>query len=90
MVDLAAMLVSRVQSSKSTALAFDHPAVGAVSEARLRSTLKALAYPRHFIANKKANREARDWLREDLRCLGYQVELQGTTITSWPARFSRS
>lgn len=54
-----------------------HPALEAISPASLRSTVEALNYPRHYSVNPQANREARDWIREELRCFGYEVALQG-------------
>lgn len=51
--------------------------MAAVSAARLRSTVEQLNYPRHYVANRGANERARDWLVEELRCLGYDVRLQG-------------
>jgi hypothetical protein len=70
------MLISRVQKP-GTAGSFRHAALDAISKERLRATVEALAYPRHFTSNHKANREARDWIYEDLRCLGYRLALQG-------------
>lgn len=52
-------------------------AVGAVSAARLRRTVEALAFPRHFTQERDANRRAREWITEELRSLGYLIEFQG-------------
>ncbi len=52
-------------------------AVGSVSAARLRRSVEALAFPRHFTQERDANRKARDWIAEELRGLGYTVGLQG-------------
>jgi hypothetical protein len=70
------MLVTRVQRPR-TAASLQHPALDAIAEARLRATVAALAYPRHYTANRAANRQARDWIRAQLSGLGYRVELQG-------------
>ena len=47
------------------------------SSARLRETVEALNYPRHYNANPEANLRARDWLVAHLEDLGMQVSLQG-------------
>jgi Zn-dependent M28 family amino/carboxypeptidase len=70
------MKVSRVEGM-GTVGGFQHPALREISGERLRRTVESLAYPRHFIANRRANREARDWIYEELRCLGYSPTLQG-------------
>ena len=70
------MLISRVQATDA-AEKFQHPALDAISESRLRAVVEALAYPRHFIVNRQANINARDWIADDLRALGYRIELQG-------------
>lgn len=70
------MRISRVTAS-GTPPGFQHPAIQAISADRLRATVEALAYPRAFVENRKANREARDWIHEELRCLGYHLKLQG-------------
>jgi hypothetical protein len=54
-----------------------HGAVEAVSEEKLRGTVETLAYPRDYEVQRSANEKARDWLREELRCYGYEVRLQG-------------
>ena len=54
-----------------------HFAVAAVSPASLRSTVEALSYPRHYVANREANLRARDWLCQELRGMGCEVTLQG-------------
>lgn len=48
-----------------------------VSAAKLRSTVEELNYPRHYVANRDSNEQARDWLVEELRSMGYDVRLQG-------------
>lgn len=70
------MKISRVEGS-GTGGSFQHPALREISAERLRRTVESLAYPRHFIANRRANREARDWIYEELRSLGYSPTLQG-------------
>lgn len=52
-------------------------AIRTVSAARLRRSVEALAAPRHFTAEPEANQRARNWIVEQLRSLGYAVELQG-------------
>lgn len=71
------MLISRSKAGAADLLAA-HPAVKSVSAARLRSTVEALNYPRHYVAQRKDNERARDWLVDDLRCLGFVVRLQGS------------
>lgn len=70
------MLISRVQRPR-TRDSLQHPALDAISEQRLRATVDALAYPRHFLENPSANRQARDWICAHLAGLGYHVDLQG-------------
>lgn len=71
------MMITHAARSEHAA-AFQHPALAAISPGALRSTVEALDYPRHYAVNPQANREARDWIREELRCTGYEVTLQGT------------
>lgn len=70
------MLITHAKASSASATAL-HPAMAAVSVAKLRSTVEQLNYPRHYVANRDANERARVWLVEELRCLGYEVRLQG-------------
>lgn len=70
------MTISRVAEPRGEG-SFQHPALREVSTTRLRATVEALAYPRSFVENRSANREARDWIHEELRCLGYRVRTQG-------------
>jgi hypothetical protein len=70
------MLITHAKIGSASATAF-HPAMADVSVAKLRSTVEQLNYPRHYVANRAANEQARDWLVEELRCLGYDVRLQG-------------
>ncbi len=48
-----------------------------ISPVSLRETVEALAYPRHYQVNREANEKARDWVFEELRCSGYDVECEG-------------
>lgn len=48
-----------------------------ISEAHLRQTVEALAYPRHYVAQRTANERARDCVREQLLALEYEATLQG-------------
>jgi hypothetical protein len=87
---ISAMLISKVQTP-ITAQSLQHSCLDAVSPDRLRATVESLAYARHFIENKKANRQARDWICDDLRALGYEIQLQGdydNIIASLPRRSS--
>lgn len=52
-------------------------AAGTVSAVRLRRSVEALAFPRHFTREPEANKKARDWIAGELRHLGYTVEFQG-------------
>lgn len=52
-------------------------AVKSVSAARLRRTVEALSFPRHYTAEPEGNKKARDWIAEELRGLGYAVTFQG-------------
>lgn len=70
------MIISRVHEPPARG-GFSHQALESISALRLRNTVEALAYPRSYVANPQANREARDWIHEELRCLGYNVYLQG-------------
>src|SRR5262245_18060035 len=49
-----------------------------VSADRLRDYVHQLAFPRHYLAERKANLRARDLLIERLRGFGYTPMLQGT------------
>ena len=64
------MLVSKLQSSDADG-GLEHPALSAISPSSLRETVEALAFPRHYVANREANERARDWIFEELRCLGF-------------------
>ena len=57
--------------------AFQHPALDAVSPSALRTTVEALAYPRDYEVQRKANEKARDWLCSELEMRGYETLLQG-------------
>lgn len=70
------MLVTHAKADFAS-LPIAHPAVAAVSAARLRATVEALNYPRHYVAQRRDNERARDWLVEELRSLGFVVRLQG-------------
>lgn len=48
-----------------------------VSSTRLRDNVEALSFPRHYVAERRANVRARDLLVERLRGFGYAPELQG-------------
>jgi len=50
----------------------------AVSPEKLRAFVNMIAFPRHFVAEKKANIRARDLLLRLLRNFGYAPQLQGT------------
>ena len=49
-----------------------------VSPDRLRAFVEMLAFPRHYVAERKANVRARDLLRAHLRGFGYKPVLQGS------------
>ena len=49
-----------------------------VSSENLRAHVKKLAFPRHYVAEKRANRRARDLLLKSARSLGYTPFLQGS------------
>lgn len=49
-----------------------------VSAERLLSYVDALAFPRHYVLERKANTRARDLLVRLLRGLGYKPQLQGS------------
>jgi Zn-dependent M28 family amino/carboxypeptidase len=48
-----------------------------VTEAGLKTTVKALSYPRDFRAESAANRRAGEYIAERLRACGYAVTVQG-------------
>jgi Zn-dependent M28 family amino/carboxypeptidase len=52
--------------------------VRGVSSERLRAYVDLLAFPRHYVAERKANVHARDLLLRLLRSFGYTPHLQGT------------
>lgn len=70
------MIIKKLQSSETSDKP-EHPALSAISPSALRGIVEALNYPRHYEINREANERARDWILEDLRCLGYNVKLQG-------------
>src|SRR5262249_18814035 len=49
-----------------------------VSEERLRAYVDLFAFPRHYVAERRANVRARDLLIELLRGFGYAPTLQGS------------
>jgi Zn-dependent M28 family amino/carboxypeptidase len=69
-----------VHSKNRTPAAAD-PAIAAVltqvSSASLRSFVQTLAFPRHYLAQSRANRRARDLLLKITAEFGYQPSLQG-------------
>lgn len=52
--------------------------LGEVSRQRLRASVKMLAFPRHYFAESRANRKARDLLLTQTRSFGYTPALQGS------------
>src|SRR5437868_1324954 len=60
-----------------------------VSSQRLHAFVDMLAFPRHYIAERKANERARDLLLKLLQNMGYAPVLQGSfdniVVTSSPA-----
>jgi hypothetical protein len=52
--------------------------VGEVSAENLRTFVKTFAFPRHFFAESRANRRARDLLLQLATDFGYRPSLQGT------------
>ncbi len=52
--------------------------LGGVAAEKLRAYVEALAFPRHYFAERKANMRARDLLLKQLRGFGYTAVLQGT------------
>lgn len=70
------MIIKKIQGSE-TSTNLEHPALSAISPSSLRGIVETLNYPRHYEINREANERARDWIFEDLRCLGYHVKLQG-------------
>jgi Zn-dependent M28 family amino/carboxypeptidase len=51
--------------------------VDEVSAQNLREYVEKLSFPRHFFAEHRANRRARDWLLKLLSSYGYEPSLQG-------------
>lgn len=70
------MWITKVGPGSGTGT-FRHAAMEAIGSLALRATVETLAFPRHYEFQRAANEKARDWLREDLCCMGYQVRLQG-------------
>lgn len=68
------MLITKAHFSDGS---LQHPALSAISPSALRETVEALAFPRHYEANREANECARDWIFEKLCDLGFHVGLQG-------------
>src|SRR5262245_35845150 len=52
--------------------------LGEVSGANLRAFVEMLAFPRHYFAEHRANRRARDLLLKHTRTFGYSPSLQGS------------
>jgi hypothetical protein len=72
------MLVSQAKNRRpGTTDASIQDALGAVSTTRLHAFVDMLAFPRHFVAERKANVRARDLLLQSLRTIGYTPLLQG-------------
>jgi hypothetical protein len=70
------MWITKVGRGAGTG-AFRHAALEAVSAKALRASVEALAYPRSYEMQRKANEKARDWLCDELRGYGYEVSLRG-------------
>jgi Zn-dependent M28 family amino/carboxypeptidase len=72
----------KVAHSRNRPVGTPEPAVAAilrgVSSKNLRALVTALAFPRNYVANKRANRNARDLLLKRARDLGYAPFLQGS------------
>jgi Zn-dependent M28 family amino/carboxypeptidase len=52
--------------------------LGEVSPASLRAFVEMLAFPRHYFAENRANRKARDLLLKQTKSFGYRPILQGS------------
>jgi len=65
----------RIPAAPDTAVA---EILADVSPANLRAFVEMLAFPRHYFAEHKANRRARDLLLKLTRSFGYAPTLQGT------------
>lgn len=74
-------MVMKVSDSRRVRPAPPNPATAAilreVSAANLKGIVEALAVPRHYSAESRANRWARDWLIRHASGLGYRPVLQG-------------
>jgi len=69
-----------VQSSKAKTYDANPEVVNTldrISEDMLREMVKTIAIPRHYTAERDANRRVAEWIEEQLRSFGYQVERQG-------------
>jgi hypothetical protein len=70
-----------VISSKTRTPPCADPAVakilGEVSSDRLRTFVRMLAFPRHYFAENRANRQARDLILKVVTGFGYKPSLQG-------------
>jgi hypothetical protein len=73
------MLVAHSRNRKTGTT---HPAIAnvlrGVSPDRLRAFVDMLAFPRHYVAERKANVRARDLLLKLLHSFGYKLLLQGS------------
>ena len=73
------MIVARSKNRRpKTADADIREVLGGVSAERLRASVKMISFPRHYIAERKANIRARDLLIRELTGFGYIPQLQGT------------
>src|SRR5258708_4508123 len=70
-----------VVSSKNCTPLAPNPTVakvlGEVSSDRLRAFVRMLAFPRHYFAENRANRQARDLILKVVTGFGYKPSLQG-------------
>jgi Peptidase family M28 len=72
------MIVSRsTNRTPEKAVGLPMEILNRVSADDLMRTVEAIAFPRHYVANRKANRRVRDFLRQSLRDFGYEPTLHG-------------
>ncbi len=73
------MIVARSKNRRpKTADAGTREVLSGVSAERLRASVEMISFPRHYIAERKANIRARDLLIRELTGFGYTPQLQGT------------
>lgn len=72
------MRIAHVSSKKAAPVVPDvETAIHKVSGSSLRRTVETISVPRHFVAEREQNEWTAEWLANQFRDFGYEVEFQG-------------